>query len=78
MKKVLLIVSALWFSFGAVTAQTHRCGTMENYEMLKQQDPGYEERLNGIEALIQKRMANDKSWKTTGVDGFEGKLDATS
>src|SRR5688572_20146446 len=67
MKKVLLIVSALWLSFGSVTAQYNRCGTMENHERLKQLDPGYEERLNGLEQLIQNRMANDKSWKTTGV-----------
>src|SRR6187549_2999171 len=67
MKKVLLIVSALWFSIGAATAQVDRCGTMEHHDMLKQKDPGYEARLNNIEQLIQNRMQNDKQWRTSGV-----------
>ncbi|MDQ3051290.1 MAG: M43 family zinc metalloprotease [Bacteroidota bacterium] len=67
MKKILLLVSVLWLSFGAAVAQSNRCGTMENHELMKAIDPGFEGRLNGIEQLIQQRMANDKTWKTTGT-----------
>src|SRR5688572_8432690 len=67
MKKVLLIVSILCLSLGMTQAQNHRCGTMEHLDRLKAEDPGYEDRLNGIEQLIQNRMANDKSWRTSGT-----------
>ena len=67
MKKLLLIISVVLVSMGVVNAQYHRCGTMEQYELMKLQDPGYEQRLNNIEQLIQNRMNNDKSWRTTGV-----------
>ncbi len=70
MKKVLLIVSALWLTLGSVNAQVHRCATMENFERLKAEDPGYESRLNSIEQIIQSRMASDKSWRTSGVDYY--------
>jgi len=67
MKKILLIVSALWLTLGSVNAQVHRCSTMENHERLIAEDPGYESRLNSIEQIIQSRMASDKSWRTSGV-----------
>ena len=67
MKKVLLIMSVLWLSVITVNAQYQRCGTMEQHELLKAQDPGYEERMNGIEQLIQKRLASDRKWRTSGV-----------
>ncbi|HMT30542.1 MAG TPA: M43 family zinc metalloprotease, partial [Bacteroidia bacterium] len=67
MKKVLLIISALWLTLGNVNAQVHRCATMENYERLKTLDPGYETRMNSLETLIQNQMAQNPSWKTSGV-----------
>ncbi|MBL0343244.1 MAG: PKD domain-containing protein [Bacteroidetes bacterium] len=67
MKKVLLIITALMLSLGSINAQQHRCATMENLDRLKALDPGYESRMNSIEQLIQQRMANDKSWRTSGV-----------
>jgi PKD repeat protein len=67
MKKVLLIVSLLWLSVSGTQAQVDRCGTMANDAMLRATDPDYANTRNQIEQLIQRRMANDKSWKTTGV-----------
>ncbi|MBK7390928.1 MAG: PKD domain-containing protein [Bacteroidetes bacterium] len=67
MKKVLLLVSVLWLSLGSVYAQVDRCGTMANHAQLLQEDPSYGERRDAIEQMIQKRMANDKSWRTSGV-----------
>ncbi len=67
MKKLLLIISLVWVSIGAANAQYHRCGTMEQHELMKLQDPGYEQRLNAIEQLIQNRLNKDRTWRTTGV-----------
>ena len=67
MKKVLLLLSALWLTFGAAQAQNHRCGTMENHQRLLQEDPNYGANMDAIEQMIQKRMQNDKSWRTSGV-----------
>ncbi len=67
MKKVLLILSALLISLGTIKAQTDRCGTMENLARLEAQDPGLAGRMNSIEQQIQSRMANNKSWRTSGV-----------
>jgi len=67
MKKVLLLLSVIWLSVGATFAQSNRCGTMENFERLKALDPGYEDRQNSLEQLVQQRLQDEKTWRTTGV-----------
>ncbi|MEK6616438.1 MAG: hypothetical protein AABZ32_10055, partial [Bacteroidota bacterium] len=44
----------------------NRCGTMENLEMLKQQDPGLEARMAAIEEQTQEYIKNNPQ-KTQGV-----------
>ena len=66
MKKTLLtslVLGIAVFACQNMYAQTslpHRgCGTMENYEMLKQQDPGLEARMAALEEQTQEYIKNN-------------------
>ncbi len=52
--------------FASASAQTHdKCGTMQNLEMLKQQDAGLEARMNAIEDQIQNDLLTNSANKTS-------------
>lgn len=51
--------------FGQTTEYT-RCGTMENLELRKQQDPGLEQRMQEIEIFTQNKISNQSANKING------------
>ena len=52
---------------GASAQTTDRCGTMQNLEMLKQQDPGLEQRMQAIDDQIENAFLANPANKTSGV-----------
>ena len=66
MKIFTLLVTGLLFT-GAAIAQYNRCGTMENLEMLKQQDPDLEARMAQIESDLQELLTANPEYRTGSV-----------
>ena len=52
---------------GASAQTTDRCGTMQNLEMLKQQDPGLEQRMQAIDDQIENAFLANPANKTSSV-----------
>ena len=67
MKRSLLILIAFALSTGSVFSQYNRCASAEYNANLMKQDPSFKMNIDNLENIIQKKMASDDTWKTTGV-----------
>lgn len=67
MKRTLLSIALATFFAGAFAQTIDRCGTMQNLEMLKQQDPGLEKRMHEIDNQIENAVLANPANKTSNV-----------
>ncbi len=68
LKLVLLTIFSLFLLFSATVVEANRnCGTMDRLEVLKQEDPNLEARMQQVEAHTRKFMNSESADKAAGV-----------
>ncbi|MBE7443502.1 MAG: T9SS type A sorting domain-containing protein [Flavobacteriales bacterium] len=74
MRKILLSVITLLF-MGVLTAQTEKCGTMQNLEEMMLKDPTLKLRMDSIEEQTQQWLRNNPNSRLKNLDIQNSSLD---
>ncbi|HRP59660.1 MAG TPA: hypothetical protein PK833_05145, partial [Vicingus sp.] len=74
MEKILLSIITLFYMV-VLTAQTEKCGTMQNLEDMLQKDPTLKLRMDSIEEQTQQWLRNNPNSRLKNLDIQNSSLD---